>query len=56
MVHYGRGGADGYVTTDRGRLFLDRVASYLDRAERLTQEADAVDREKRFIEDMLNSR
>jgi predicted transcriptional regulator len=49
--------SDGqYVTTDRGRLFLDRMASYLDRAERLTQEADAVDREKRLVEDMLKRR
>jgi hypothetical protein len=29
------------------------VVSYSDRAERLTQDADAVDREKRLIEDIL---
>jgi predicted transcriptional regulator len=45
-----------YVTTARGRRFLDRVTGYLDRAKRLTHEAEAVDREKSLIEDMLKRR
>jgi predicted transcriptional regulator len=42
-----------YVTTERGKRFLAKVADYLDRSKRVTQEADALAVEKRRIEDML---